>query len=175
MSTRSTISIQLENDLYKTIYCHHDGYLTHNGALLLDHYNSREKVEKLLELGDLSCLASQINPDPTKPHSFEYDQRQYGVCVAYGRDRGESNVEAKVMSLKELFEETWIEYFYIFTKDNKWKYYDCNKDKIKDVQEELAKEYEQLGIKRPENFYGFWTKDSLAQEKKRQQKTQVEM
>ena len=32
MATRSIISIKLENDEYKAIYCHHDGYLTHNGA-----------------------------------------------------------------------------------------------------------------------------------------------
>ena len=43
MATRSTISLQLDNDEYKTIYCHHDGYLTHNGAMLLDHYDTKEK------------------------------------------------------------------------------------------------------------------------------------
>lgn len=135
MATRSIIAIKLDNDLYKTIYCHHDGYLTHNGALLLDHYNTREKVEELLKLGDLSSLAKNINPNPKKPHSFDFDQRQDGVVVAYGRDRGESGTEAKALSLKEMFKETWIDYYYIFTLDNKWKYYDDRKDKLRDVQE----------------------------------------
>ena len=167
MSTRSTISIQLDNDLYKTVYCHHDGYLTHNGAMLLDHYNARKKVLELIELGDLSCLGPKTNPDPTKPHSFEFDGRQDKVCVAYGRDRGESNVEAKTLSLKEMFNETWIEYFYIFTKENKWKFYSYdNKQELKDVEEELAKEYKELGFERPENFYGFWTSSSIKEHKK---------
>jgi len=168
MATRSIISIKLENDEYKAIYCHHDGYLTHNGALLLDHYNTREKVEELLKLGDLSCLAKKIKPNPKKPHSFEFDQRQDDVVVAYGRDRGESGTEAKILSLKEMFEESWIDYYYIFTFENEWKYYDGNKRELRDVKEDLDKEYERMGIKRPESFYGFWTPSTLADEIKKQ-------
>ena len=165
----------LENDLYKTIYCHHDGYLTHNGAMLLDHYNTREKVLELLELGDLSCLGPKMNPDPKKPHSFEFEKRQDNVCVAYGRDRGESNTEAENLSLKEIFNETWLEYFYIFTDKNEWKFYDYDKKEMKDVKEELDKEYKRLGIKRPKNFYGFWAKSALADEKKKQSISEGEM
>lgn len=45
MATRSTISYQLNHldyptPVYKTIYCHLDGYLSHNGAILVEHYNS---------------------------------------------------------------------------------------------------------------------------------------
>jgi hypothetical protein len=162
MSTRSTISLQLDNDEYKTIYCHSDGYLTHNGAMLLDHYNTKEKVEELLNLGDLSCLGPKVNPDPSKPHSFEFEQRQFDVCVAYGRDRGESNTQSKILTLKEMFNETWIEYFYIFTKDGKWKYYDyTNTKNVKDVSEDLENKYKEMGFKRPKGFYGFWTKQSI--------------
>jgi len=168
MATRSVIAIKLENDLYKTVYCHHDGYLTHNGAMLLDHYNKKEKVEELLKLGDLSCLGPNINPNPAKPHSFELENRQDNVCVAYGRDRGESGTEAKVLSLKEMFEESWIEFYYIFIDKNEWKFYDYDKKNIKDVKEELEKEYKKLGIKRPQNFYGFWTASTIADEKKKQ-------
>ena len=175
MATRSTISIKLENDLYKTIYCHNDGYLTHNGAMLLDHYNTKEKVLELLELGDLSCLGPKINPESAKPHSFEFEERQDNVCVAYGRDRGESNTEAEALSLKEMFNETWIEFYYIFTDRNEWKFYDYDKKEMKDVKEELDKEYKRLGIKRPKNFYGFWTKSTLADEKKKQNISEGEM
>ena len=52
MSTRSLISIQREKDTYECIYCHSDGYLTYNGAMLLDYYSDREKVEQLLKLGN---------------------------------------------------------------------------------------------------------------------------
>ena len=53
MSTRSYICMEVGDDQYKTIYCHSDGYLSHNGALLLKYYSDRETVERLLERGGL--------------------------------------------------------------------------------------------------------------------------
>ena len=40
MSTRSFIAKQIGKDAYLTVYCHSDGYLTYNGALLLGCYNT---------------------------------------------------------------------------------------------------------------------------------------
>ena len=48
--------------------------------------------------------------------------------------------------------------------ENEWKYYDGNKRELRDVKEDLDKEYERMGIKRPESFYGFWTPSTLADE-----------
>ena len=140
MSTRSNIAIQLEDDKFKVIYCHSDGYLTYNGAMLLKHYNTRDKIEELVKLGDLSCLAPQINPDPNKPHSFEYENRQDNVCVAYGRDRNEENTQARILSKDEMFSNGWIEFFYVFTLDDKWKYYDYYHKVLRDVKKDLATE-----------------------------------
>ena len=98
MSTRSYIAKQIADNKFRTIYCHSDGYLTHNGALLLDHYSEADKLDELLNLGDISCLEPTINPDPTKPHSFNYDERQEGVVIAYGRDRGDKDVDAPTES-----------------------------------------------------------------------------
>ena len=67
MSTRSVIALKTGDDKYKAIYCHSDGYLTFNGAMLLDHYSDKERLSNLLELGDISCLGPKIEPDPTKP------------------------------------------------------------------------------------------------------------
>lgn len=38
MSTRSFICVEQDDGSYKGVYCHSDGYLTYNGAMLLDHY-----------------------------------------------------------------------------------------------------------------------------------------
>ena len=88
MSTRSFIAKQTGADEYLTVYCHSDGYLTYNGALLLDCYNTPEQVDELLKLGDLSYLAESLHPNPGMPHAFDYDKRQSGVTVAYGRTEG---------------------------------------------------------------------------------------
>lgn len=169
MSTRSLIAKQVGDDLYCNIYCHMDGYLTHNGALLIDHYNTPEKVDEILNLGDLSFLTPELYPDPAKPHSFDYHNRQEGVTVAYGRDRGETDVAAKFSTFEELKNtECWAAYCYVFTQDNKWKYFQYGTDdfELKDVDEAVTAEYAKYGIsERPENYYGFLTND-IAEEMK---------
>src|SRR5574344_1539635 len=102
MSTRSLICMQKDDDNYEAIYCHSDGYLTYNGAMLLDHYNDKETLQRLLNLGNISSLQEKIDPDPTKPHSFDYSQRQDDVVVAYGRDRGDTEQESSKCTLEQL-------------------------------------------------------------------------
>ena len=158
MSTRSNIGIEISKGKYKYIYCHSDGYLTYNGAMLIDHYKDREKVEKLINLGDISVLKRKIDPDPTKPHSFDYNQRQDDVVVAYGRDRGETGTEARIGTLKDMC-DGWIEYVYIYTLDNKWVYTDTygKTHRLKDVEKAVEKEWQKQGLKhRPKDFYGFY-------------------
>lgn len=141
MSTRSYIAEELPNGKYKVIYCHFDGYLEHNGEILIDHYQDRNKLEKLLSLGDLSSLDKNIDPDPNLPHSTDYKEQQKDVCVFYNRDGKENNPdwEAKILTKEEMFDNDWIEYFYIFTLEDKWKYYDYEQDILRDVAEDLEK------------------------------------
>ena len=70
MSTRSYICIEKEEGVYEGVYCHWDGYLSHNGKLLNEFYQDRSKVEKLISLGDLSSLAQEIEPNPNEEHNF---------------------------------------------------------------------------------------------------------
>ena len=35
MSTRSFICVEQDDGSYKGVYCHSDGYLTYNGAIIL--------------------------------------------------------------------------------------------------------------------------------------------
>jgi hypothetical protein len=55
VSTRSHISVKVGN-VYKTVYCHFDGYLSHVGRILLSLYNNQELAEKLINGGDISSL-----------------------------------------------------------------------------------------------------------------------
>jgi hypothetical protein len=178
MSTRSYICRENEDGTYTGVYCHSDGYLTYNGAMLMDNYNLRERVDRLMELGNMSCLNPMIEPDPSKPHKF--DDRQEGVTVFYGRDRGEKDQEAKLMSLEEINDpSSWIEYCYVYGKDNRWRYFECGKlqDGLKDLQEGLEEEYSKLGFPRPKEYYGFFTKDDIAFRKDayEKEKSQQEM
>ncbi|MCC8073842.1 MAG: hypothetical protein LIO62_06940 [Clostridiales bacterium] len=175
MSTRSLIAKKIGEDKYLTIYCHSDGYLTHNGALLIDCYNTPDKVDELLALGDISYLAERLEPDPSLPHSFDYDKRQEGVTLAYGRDRGEAGTQAREVAFADLDDKNNLtEYVYIFDDNDKWKYFRTGDAKkgLRDVQNDLNNEYCQYDIKRPKGYYGFLSAD-IVERLKVQQKSNI--
>lgn len=177
MSTRSYIAKQVGENQYRTIYCHSDGYLTHNGAMLFDHFNDAEKLDELLNLGDISFLAPTINPDPSKPHSFNYDERQDGVIVAYGRDRGDKNVDAKMFTQRQLTStDSWIAYIYIFNKENQWVYGRPGQDvsEFRNVKEGLDSAYSYYHMERPEGYYGYLSEEVANLLKEQQSDTQTE-
>jgi hypothetical protein len=129
--------MKLKDGSVKSIYCHFDGYLQHNGKMLYDHYNTKEKVEDLLNLGSLSILAEKVHPDPNFEHRFD-GQRQDDVCLAYGRDRGETGQEAIITDEKDFVDaQGWEEYFYLFDPEtNKWSCSEYGQD-FDDLEEEL--------------------------------------
>jgi len=109
MSTNSRIGIY-ENGAVKSIYCHWDGYIEHNGDILNRCYTTREEVQKLIALGDLSSL------DETIGVKTDFNTPNPDQCVAYHRDRGEE----LVISASDLEHfRTWEEYNYVF-KDGEW-------------------------------------------------------
>ena len=57
MATRSYIAMKIGEDAYRGVYCHYDGYLDYNGVMLYEHYNTKERVEELISLGNISFSA----------------------------------------------------------------------------------------------------------------------
>ncbi len=112
MSTRSNIGIKRKNGNIEVVYCHNDGYLSYNGKILLENYQDLDKVNSLIDLGDMSYLKEDIE----------------STCF-YGRNRGEeetkvcsciyNNLENYLKNVDSLF----IEYIYLFDEtENKWEY-----------------------------------------------------
>ncbi len=58
MGTRSRIGV-MHGDVCKSVYCHWDGYLDHNGRILQEHYDSAQ-ANHLVALGDISSLGTKI-------------------------------------------------------------------------------------------------------------------
>ena len=118
MSCRSNIVMKQKDGIYKSIYCHNDSDLEHNGTMLYYHYSDPIKVELLTSLGDISLLEENVFPDTTKEHTF--DNRQDFVTVAYHRDRGEQ-LRFEVYNSKEKllddFSKSNINYLYLFEED----------------------------------------------------------
>jgi len=126
MATRSNIAIVNQDKSISSIYCHWDGYPKYVGKLLLNYYTTADIVTELLKLGNLSQLCENVNP--TESHTF--DKPQKGVCVAYGRDRGEKDQEAIVFEDLGEFEDdasnSWADYQYLFD-NGVWSYRNVNK------------------------------------------------
>lgn len=110
MSTHSTISLYSDGYL-QSQYCHFDGYLYHNGNLLLNNYTTQEKVQDLLNFGDMSIL-----------------EQDTASCTFYARDRNESiqirtqpiGIISNPKHIIPIFEE---EYNYLFF-NNQWYFYE---------------------------------------------------
>lgn len=89
MSTRSKIAIRRKDGSLQGIYCHFDGYLNYAGEILEKFYDTTEKVENLISLGNLAKLGF-------KPAD----------CFAYCRDGGE---DLKFWTNEEQFNYTYVE------------------------------------------------------------------
>jgi len=140
MATRSTIALELPNGMVGQIYCHWDGYIEHNGRLLLSYYDQPVRVASLLELGNLSSLGETIG-DEDEDFIDTVDKDSDDVaCVFYGRDRGEDNNEALAFdSVGDYLKFSPVEEFnYLMTKDGTW-YVHLNKQReLLDLQSEYA-------------------------------------
>lgn len=126
MATRSRIAIEKQDGTVDSIYCHFDGYLSGVGKTLFNHYD-KEKLEKLIELGDISSLENSTES-----------------TIAYHRDRGEDLHFKTFPNVEDLFENGFNsgeEYVYCLTKDG---IYLVNKYGFSNVEylKEKLKEYE---------------------------------
>ena len=130
MATRSTIALEFADGSIGQVYCHWDGYLSNNGKILLEHYSNPSKLQKLIDLGDLSQLGCEIgekhefdNPNPYGTPAWEaWQEAKRGMCTFYGRDRGEDDVEAKYFKdfADYVKNHGYQEYEYILRTDGKW-------------------------------------------------------
>jgi len=122
MGTRSMIAIQNPyNKTVRAVYCHWDGYLEHNGAILQKHYAASPKVNNLIALGDISSLRAEIG----EKHAFSrletpmddeaYDKLYGNMTTFYTRDRGEDTPFKVFKTVAEAEEHYgWSDYFYCF-------------------------------------------------------------
>jgi hypothetical protein len=112
MSTNSTLAVKHEDGTVSQIYCHWDGYPSHHAPILLNYYHTLESVEQLISFGDLSVLAERCTPS-SEHHWFTTPDE--GVCIYYGRDRGEDEVDPERFDNQDAF--------YVSRQDEEYNYY----------------------------------------------------
>jgi hypothetical protein len=99
-----------------SIYSHWDNFPEHNGRILRTHYNTREKVETLIDGGDVSCLWTDKDWNGNQWSDCKYKALTYA-------SRGEDCPPRLDKNLGE-FLQNGEEYGYVYTQEEGWLCYD---------------------------------------------------
>ncbi len=110
MATRSNIAVEANDGTITLVYAHWDGYPSHNGRLLLEHYESTEAARALVRRGDVSILAENLD------------------ATQFYDDRGESwdMIRPRVLNGREDLPTSGTqEFLYLWVEDEgRWLYSD---------------------------------------------------
>lgn len=115
MSTRCGIAMENENGSYTFVYCHHDGYPSWVGRILLDHYTARESAEKLVSLGGMSSLGVYPIDSDCPPDGVDAED----CCRIYHEP---NHTAENLEKLLDMFAAYWsgCEYLYLFQREKGW-------------------------------------------------------
>lgn len=121
MATRSTIAIEHADGTVSQVYCHWDGYLDHNGRLLLDCYNNPQLAAELIAVGDISSLNEEVGEKHDFDERFASDDPRSRWTRYYSRDRGEDNTQPKkYLTFDEYVREHQYEEYEYIMRDGTW-------------------------------------------------------
>ncbi len=138
MSTNAVIGMQDHDGSVKSIYLHWDGYPSHAGAVLIEHYTDINKVDMLINLGDISFLGPEVTEAPKEVLGTN---EAYNFTSAYHRDKGEQLNPPRIFAtdylwMKDAIDHTSAEYGYLFTAEG-WVYYDLHQPRPLSIKAEL--------------------------------------
>lgn len=115
MGTRSTIAYK-EGNIIRAVYCHWDGYVSHNGRILQNFYQEARKIGQLIELGDMSSLGAELGTKHPFDERLDVDTYAETRCTFYGRDRGEEDTGSNEFDTIQAWLEhyDWSDYAYLW-------------------------------------------------------------
>jgi hypothetical protein len=139
MATRSRIGIELPDHTVVSVYCHWDGYVGHNGKILVQHYQERKDVQELIDGGSMSSLRTRETwggGPILKDENGEYLRDSEGYIMSegdrdpqplYHTERGEE-INVEHTSFDEFVSGNLggEEYAYLFDLNDNWKAFKIN-------------------------------------------------
>lgn len=179
MGTPSTIGLRHINGIIDSIDCHWDGYLCHNGYILENFYETADKVNQLMKLGDLSSLGYMgVYPEKITPEmeakSIQGDMKLLDYIKSYARDFDDDKILRHFDSEEEFLKYPFDDIYLFEESENKWYYIHDNRSiPLKDALEQnMTEEPDSYHIwkkaKLPEGYDQF---AALAAEKTTETKT----
>ena len=123
MGTSSYIGKKNNDGSVRCISCHWDGYIRRgNGEKLVNFYSDIDRVDKLLDLGNLSFLGEEPIGDPKHwKYSLPDCEKNQKACCTY-KDRGDRGEDAQHLLTVGAYIRyaTDVDYTYLF-EDGCWK------------------------------------------------------
>ena len=140
MGTRSAIGYQLPCGRIRAVYCHWDGYPKHQVPILIEHYNSLEKVKALIKPGSMSSLRTrdtwktyadsmlrdENNEVIRDAEGYFCKEGDRGPQPLYHWERGDGDppiTKATLKSAKKYWLNSSCEYMYVFIPDLGWNHH----------------------------------------------------
>lgn len=127
MATRSAIGYALPSGKVRAVYCHWDGYPSHQLPILEAHYNSLPKVRALIKPGSMSALrTSQIwESEATRdPQPLYHHERGAGPWSAGDGGYGDPPFSVPDADAPSHWAEYGCEHLYVFRPGYGWFHYD---------------------------------------------------
>ena len=135
MATRSAIGYRKPDGSVRAVYCHWDGYPSHQLPILEKHYNGIRKVQALIKPGSMSSLRTRQLWEHTNvlaengeilrdAEGYARYENEREAQPLYHYERGDGR-DAEPPITSAFPRNTWFcshdcEYLYIFERDKTW-------------------------------------------------------
>ena len=143
MATRSAIGYRKLDGSVRAVFCHWDGYPSHQLPILEKHYSGIRKVQALIKPGSMSSLRTRQvwdSGEAIQDANGYHRDSEGNLCYVNDRDpqplyhvercgMGPDYAEAPVTShypLNEWFHRHDCEFLYVFETDKTWTVYSAN-------------------------------------------------
>lgn len=120
MATRSLIGIETSKGVYDFVYCHFDGYLEFNGAILVHYYKDAEVIQALIYNGG---NMSSLSKDVEECEFYGGKDEQYFTLTEEELDSGKT---------------LWgVDFIYAYGFDNKWRYREVGVERVEEHENDF--------------------------------------
>lgn len=150
MSTTSRVAILRKDGRVSSVYCH-DGDIFAVAPVLFLFYKNAEKVNSLINLGDLSKIGKLVEVNDPQNAPYNPD-----LTLSYHRDRGERKVIRNYFSYEDFLNDLRHrqDYNFIFNeKKSMWYYIDYkNNNKQRNLKFIVKEIHEHLSVDNKEEY-----------------------
>lgn len=127
MATRSAIGYALPSGKIRSVYCHWDGYPSHQLPILKERYGSVRKVQALIRPGSMSSLQTSETWEPKNtrdPQPLYHSERGVGPWCATAGSYSDPPLTLDQHKAEAHWRDCCCEHLYVFRSGYGWFHYE---------------------------------------------------